>query len=121
MALVSNGVQVRVNSDDLPSGYTPATVTGFSDYEYQTQSQTVTVVKSTVENATASTTVDNIVADIKSQLDTQMGADFDDTANTVTVFYVWKSYTTNLVVGSDLFTNAVINYLCNVDIYVKVS
>ena len=121
MALVSNGVVNNVNSSDLPSGFTKASVTTFSDYEYQTSNQVVTVVKSTVENATDDTTVTAIVAAIKTALDTQIGADYDDTANTVTYFSIWKSYTTNFTVATELFTNVALNYLCTVDIFVKVA
>ena len=119
MALVSNGVVVNVADSALPSGYTKPSVTTFSDYEYETSSQTVTIAKSTVENATDTTTVANIVAAIKTALDAQLGADFDDTALTITAYYVWKSYTTNFVVASDLFTNVAISYSCVVDIFVK--
>lgn len=120
MGLVSNGVVVNVLASSLPSAYTKNPVTTFTDYEYE-GTRTTTVVKSSVENATDTTTIANIVADIKSQIDTEITADYDTTLNTITVYYVWKSYTTNFDLDNVLFTNGAINYLCTVDVFIKTS
>ena len=82
MAIVNNGTKNSLADTHIPSGYTRPTVTTFTDQEY-TRNLELTVLKATVENATASTTMTNIINDatigITKQIDDILASDFTTT------------------------------------------
>ena len=124
MAIVNNGTVNSIDGKQLPSGYTRPTVTLINDYHYK-RTITLTVLKSTVENATASTTMTNIISNatigITKQITDIMALDFLGTA-TVTCYADMRSLTTNLknTTGTDdWLTDAAVSYSAVVDLYVK--
>jgi hypothetical protein len=124
MAITLNGVKNSLPDADLPSGYTRPTVTTFSDWEYKRRIN-LTVLKSTVENATASTTMTNIIDNatigLDKQIDDILAADFLGTA-TVTAYADWVSISNNYcpTTGSgDYLTDTACSYQCTLDLYVK--
>jgi len=89
MALTNNGTIVSLPSTQLPSGYSiPTGITVFTDFQW-TYKVELSVLKSTVENATPSTTMTNIIDDsgigVTKQITDIVAADFL-TAPTTTFF-----------------------------------
>ena len=124
MAITNNGTKNSLPEDDLPTGYTRPTVTTFADYEY-VRNLTLSVLKSTVENATPATTMANIIADatigITKQIDDILAADFLGSA-TVTAYADWVSISHNLATISgagDYLDNIAFSYECTLKLYVK--
>jgi hypothetical protein len=125
MAVTFNGTKNSLDANQLPSGYSRPVVVEISDAEYVFTKE-ISVLKSTVENATASTTMTNIFEDVgiglNAVIEADITADFDAT-KTVTAHADLTALKTNLssLTGSgDWLTNAVVNYLATVTIYVKV-
>jgi len=124
MAIVNNGTVNSISAKQIPSGYTRPTVTLISDYHYK-RTITLTVLKSTVENSTASTTMTNIITNvtvgITKQIDDIMAADFLASA-TVTCYADMRTLTTTLadINGSDAWlTDTATSYSAVIDLYVK--
>ena len=119
MALTHNGVKVSIPNAQLPSGYTKPSVTEFTDYELTYKNREFTIAKSSVENATASTTLTNLITQLDTDIETLLAADIDTVGLTVTAWSEVKRIRLNHNVDEVLFTNGTDNYLCTVDIYVK--
>ena len=119
MALTHNGTQVNVPAAQLPSGYTKPTVTDFDDHELVYRAREITIAKSGVENATASTTMTNIVTSLNTAIEALLNADIDTTGLTVTSYAIMNGITTNNNLDGVRFTNGTDNYICTIDIYVK--
>jgi hypothetical protein len=124
MALTNAGTLVQLPTSRIPSGYTLPTVSSFSDYEYASTERTLSVLKSTVENATRATTLANILADatigINKQVTDLVTAEFDVT-NTVTCYAVLTGIDSNQAASgsNDFLTDTAMSYSCNVKFYVK--
>ena len=119
MALTHNGTNVNIPAAELPSGYTKPTVSEFTDYEQKYISRTLTILKSTVDEVTALATFTALIAQLNTDIETLLTADFNVGALTVTSFANLKSVSTNNSLDGVLYTSGVLNYLCVVDIFVK--
>lgn len=126
MAITNNGTSNELTANEKPSGYTDPTVTKFTDHEY-VSTLNLTVLKATVENATASTTMTNIFDDVAIGLDKQiddiLAADYLGTA-TVTAYAELVGLTNNYsaINGSGVYlTDTAASYQCTVILYVKTS
>ena len=124
MAITNNGTQNKLQTSRLPSGYTAPTITTFSDWESK-RTLNLTVLKATVESATASTTMDNIFDNGTIGLDKQIidivAADYIS-SQTVTTYAVMTTLGTTLddKGATDAYlTNAAESYTCTVVLYVK--
>ena len=125
MAITNNGTKNSLPAGQIPSGYTRPTITTFTDWEYK-RTLTLSVLKSTVENATASTTMTNIFNNATIGLDKQVidiiAADYLATA-TVTTYADLTALTTNIVsVASGdgtWMTDTAVSYVATVILYVK--
>ena len=124
MAITNNGTKNSLGQSAIPSGYTRPTVTVISDYHYR-YNLSLSVLKATVENATAATTMTNIVENvtigITKQIDDILAADFLATA-TITAYADWTSLTHNLatISGSgEYLKDTAMSYTCTVVLYVK--
>jgi len=124
MSIVNNGTVNSIDIKQIPSGYTRPTVTLIADYHYK-RTITLTVLKSTVENATASTTMTNIIDDatigITKQITDIMAADFLASA-TVTCYADMRTLNTTLenTAGTDVWLDdTAVSYSALVDLYVK--
>lgn len=97
MAITNNGTVNNLHADQLPSGYTRPTVTIFEDFEY-VRTLSLTILKSTVENATPSTTMTNIIENatigIEKQVLDIVAATFIST-QTVTTYSSLDALSTN--------------------------
>jgi len=117
--LTHNGSVISVPQAELPTGYTKPVVTEFSDYEQEYTSRTMTVLKSTVEDAVAVTTMEQLVAQLNTDIEALLTADFNIGVLTVTSFANLKSISTNNNLAGVLYTDGVLNYVLVVDIFVK--
>jgi hypothetical protein len=125
MALTNNGTVNNLPADQLPTGYTRPTVTTFTDYQW-TYRVTLSVLKSTVEDATPSTTMTNIIDNgtigITKQITDIVAADFL-TAPTTTYYTDWVGLSHNLsdlaTVSDDVLDNVALSYQCTVQVYLK--
>jgi beta-xylosidase len=123
MAITNNGTVNSLDASLLPSGYTRPTVTEISDYDYVSE-LTLQVDKVTVDNATKSTTMTNIIGDgtvgITKQITDILAADYLASA-TVTAYTDWYKISTNIEINttSDLFNADLVTYTCYVRLYVK--
>lgn len=123
MAITNNGTKVSLKESKLPTGYTVPSVTTFTDGKYKTIDMTLTVAKSTVENASNSTTMTALVAAITTQVDGVLAADYIAT-NTVTCWTDLTELKNNYVdLGgdNDWLDTTVPSYVCSVTMYVKIA
>ena len=90
MALVNNGIDMKLIGAMIPTGYTDTPATKFTDQEYQTYSLTLAIAKSGVENANKVTTFTNLRTALNTAIETLINSDFDTTANTVTIYTAWN-------------------------------
>lgn len=125
MALVANATKISLNSSKVPSGATDPGGSNLSSAQPKYENLALTVAKATVENATKSTTFDNIRTDatigIEKQVADLLGADMDDTANTITYNIDWKNIESNMEFSREFYTDTAAQYICTVDVYVVIS
>ena len=126
MAITNEGTQNSLSSNNKPDGYSDPVVSTFTDHEYISD-LSLSVLKATVENATATTTMANIIANgtigITKQIDDILAADYLATA-TVTAYADWIGISHNLaaISGNAPYLQATaISYVCTVKLYVKTS
>ena len=124
MAIVNNGTVNSIDIKQIPSGYTRPTVTLIADYHYK-RTITLTVLKATVDESSASSTMTAIIANgtvgITQQVDDILAADYLASA-TVTAYADMRTLNTTLenTAGTDAWlTDAAVSYSAVVDIYVK--
>jgi len=126
MAITNNGTQNLLADTEVPTAYTRPTVTTFSDEEYESI-LTLTVLKATVQNAAAATTMTNIFDNasigINKQITDILAADFLASA-TITAFGNLTALTNNFADvnrDGDYLTTAAASYICTVTLLVKTS
>lgn len=123
-ATVVNGTKVSIKSNQIPSDYTAPSVTTFTDHEY-TRTLTLSILKSTVQNADPATTLAAIIANatigIEKQITDIITADIDTAAVTPTYWANWTSLSSNVVANatSDFLTATAMSYVVTVKVYVK--
>lgn len=125
MPITNLGTSNELPSSRKPTGYISPVVAEFSDFEYR-RKIILTVPKATVENASASTTMTNIIANatvgLNKQIQDIMAADYLSTAN-VTSYAELIDIRLNVDRTSDLdttyLTNIATAYVCSVILYVK--
>lgn len=124
MALTNNGTRYSIPSEKVPSGYSRAIPTTFSDYDYKTPELVFSITKATVENADAGVTTDNIIDDategIDKQVEDKINNDYDTTGNDFEVYTVWKDVEANVGdYDDDFYTNDAAAFQCRCEIYIK--
>ena len=123
MAITNNGTRVSLPPAKIPTGYTLPTVTAVTDFEYS-RTLTLSVLKATVENATKTTTLTNILGNasigITKQITDILAADYLATA-TVTAYAELTDIDSNIVCNptSDFYNATAVSYICTVKLYVK--
>jgi len=126
MAISNLGTVNGLDASKLPVGYTPPVIATFNDYEY-TRSLRLSVSQSTVSVASAATTMANILSNatvgINKQITDIITADYLTTP-TVTAFAIMTNLDTNMnpnsTAGANTYlTNATVNYVADVILYIK--
>lgn len=124
MAIVHNGCKVSLPSTHLPEGYAKPNVVTFDDWTYPA-TLTLNIPKATVQNADPAITMDNILDDaavgVNKQVLDIITADFLGSAN-VTAYSELVGLGNSIQSmkkGSPVFTNAAVNFIATVKLYVK--
>jgi hypothetical protein len=124
MAISNLGTINNLPASKKPSGYVDPIVATFTDWQYR-YVLTLNVLKATVENGTAATTLANIIANatvgINKQIVDIVAADFLATA-TVTTYAELYDLNTNYFpqeVDNVYLTSTAPSYVCKVILYVK--
>jgi hypothetical protein len=123
MALTNQGTRVSIPSQLIPSTFVAPAVTTFSDEEY-VRTMTLNVLKATVDEADKAATllaiINNATIGIAKQVDDIMAADYIAT-NTVDYWIDFKTLRSNIAVSkdTDFLSNAAVNYVVTVDVYIK--
>lgn len=126
MAITNNGTVNSLPTNQIPAGYTRPTVTTFTDFEY-TSILSLTVLKATVENATASTTMTNIIGDaaigITKKITDILAADYlaSATVEAYADFIELSNNFSSLDGKADFLKTTANSYQCKVILYVKTS
>ncbi len=126
MALTNNGTIDSLPTSQLPSGYSiPTGITVFSDGQW-TYKIELSVLKSTVENATPSTTMTNIIDDgtigVTKQFTDIVAADFLTAPGTTYYTDILTLKTTQSTIdgANDVWLdNVAQSYLVGVQVYLK--
>lgn len=126
MALTNNGTIVSLPTSQLPSGYSiPTGITTFTDQQWVWKTE-LSVLKSTVENATPSTTMTNIIDDGSVGVDAQVvalvAADFLTAPSTTyfTEILTLKTTQSDITGANDVWLdNVAQSYLVGVIIRLK--
>lgn len=107
----------------IPSGFVAPVVTEFEDFEYDRE-LTLSVLKSTVENASKATTLLNVINNgtigISKQVEDIITSDYINT-NTVTFYtdFLSISNSQQVSVTTDFYGNVALSYVVKVKVYVK--
>jgi hypothetical protein len=125
MAITNNGTQNSLKPLQLPTGYTPPTITTFTDWEYK-NTLVLSILKETVDEATSVATMDAIFDNATIGLDKQVedivAADFLASA-TVTTYADLVILTTNVADVSSgdgtWLKSTAESYIATVVLYVK--
>ena len=125
MAVTFNGTKNSLGLNQKPTGYTDPTVSEISSPEY-TNTKVFTVLKSTVENASAAVTMANIFNNgtigLDKQIEDDITADYDAT-KTVTAHAELTKLTTNVasITGDgEWLKSTAVSYSATVKVYVNV-
>ena len=125
MALAAQSTKISLDSTKLPSGYTDPGGTNLSSSEPTYTNLAITVLKSTVEDATKATTFDNIRTDavvgIEKQITDLLTNDMEIAVATITYNIDWKDIRNNEIFTEDFYNDTVVSYICTVDVYINVS
>jgi hypothetical protein len=125
MALSKQTTKVSMDASKIPDGATVPTGTNLSNSQPTYQNLALTITKANVENATKSTTWNNILTDatygIEKLVADKLGAEMDDAAKTITYNIDWKDITNNQKFNTEFYTNTAEAYICTVDVYINVS
>jgi len=121
MALVNNGIAVSIAQALLPTGYVKPVVPVFANHDYieTVDFDGYLVGKIGVDDADPIVTFTALVADLVSQIGTEITADYDVATLTVTVYGELLDVSTDLVLGESLYTNDALNYKPKMKIYIK--
>lgn len=125
MAITNLGTLNKISEEQIPSGYTLPILEAFQDFQY-TRKLTLSVLKSTVETATPSTTLtaifNNATVGINKQITDILALDYLATA-TVSAYAILYNLTTNInqktITDNTYLTNTPVTYECEVVLYVK--
>lgn len=124
MAVSNLGATNELPETQIPAGYTKPVVATFTDWRYQ-RTLKLNVLKATVENASAVTTMTNIFTNatvgINKQIADIVNADFI-ASKTVTSFGKLIALTTNMVpdpANNVYLTTTADSYVCDVTLYIK--
>lgn len=123
MALIFDGIQIKLVSSKVPNAFIPTPVVGFDDGEYKTLNLEVPILKSTVENPDNVVAFTALEAALDSAIQGILTTDFDVT-QTVDAFAQWDFVLLDSCGGADtsgFYTDEAPNYICGVRVFVKTS
>lgn len=124
MALAAQSTKISLDATKLPSGYTDPGGSNLAGSQPTYENLALSVLKATVENATKSTTFDQIRTDaaigIEKQIADLLTNDMDVT-NTVTYNIDWKNIRNNQIPTEEFYSDVAPVYIATVDVYINVT
>jgi hypothetical protein len=124
MALAAQATVISVPASQRPSGYTDPAGTNLASSQPSYKDLKLSILKSTVENATKATTFDNIRTDatigIEKQIADILVADDLGTIATVNYNIDWKTISQNQAISDQFYTNVAVSYVAVVDVYINI-
>jgi choline kinase len=123
MPITDQGIKIELPENLVPENFAPPAYTEISDFEYKRE-YTLTVLKSTVQNAAKETTFSNIINDVAigilKQINDLVVADFIGT-NQVDYYSIFKDIQSNVVrsLNSQFYTDTAFSFVCKVEVYIK--
>jgi hypothetical protein len=124
MALVKQTTKISVPTAQRPSGYTDPGGANLTSSQPTYENISLSIAKATVENATKSTTFDNILTDatvgIEKQIADRLAADDLGTTATVNYNIDWKAISNNQTIAGEFYTNVAESYVAVVDVYINI-
>lgn len=125
MALSKQPTKISLDATKKPAGFTDPGGSNLASSQPTYENLSLSVLKSTVENAVKATTFDNILTDavvgIEKQINDLLLANIENTIQTVTYNIDWKNINNNQIFPSDFYNDTVVSYICTVDVYVVIS
>lgn len=125
MALVANATKISLDSTKTPAGFVDPGGSNLASSQPTYQNLSLSVLKSTVENATKATTFNQIRTDavvgIEKQIADRLAADDLGTVATATYNIDWKDVRNNEIFTEDFYNDTAVSYVCTVDVYVVIS
>lgn len=125
MALAAQSTKISLDSTKTPSGFTDPGGSNLSNSSPTYLNLSLSVLKSTVENATKATTFDNIRDDVTIGIEKQVAdlltANIENVIQTVTYNIDWKDISLNQKFSSEFYSNVAASYICTVDVYINIS
>lgn len=125
MALAAQATKISVNATKKPSGFTDSGGTNLTTSQPTYENLSLSVTKSIVEDASKSTTFDQIRTDaavgIEKQVADLLTNDMDVAVATITYNIDWKDIKNNFTFAEDFYGDAVAVYYAIVDVYINVS
>ena len=124
MALVQNATKISLDSTKKPAGFTDPGGSNLASLQPTYQNLSLSIAKTTVEDAAKATTFDNIRTDavvgIEKQIADILTNDMDIT-QTITYNIDWKNINNNQIFPSEFYSNVAPVYIATVDVFIVVS
>lgn len=125
MAFDPQLTKISVNATKRPTGYTDPGGANLASSQPTYSNLKLSILRSTVQNASKATTFNNIRTDaaigIEKQIADKLAAEMDASALTIAYNIDWKDILNNREISTDFYGNAVEVYYAIVDVYVNVS
>ena len=125
MAFDPQLTKISVNATKRPAGYIDPGGAHLASSQPTYQNLKLSILRSTVQNASKATTFNNIRTDaaigIEKQIADKLAAEMDATTLTITYNIDWKDISNNREFATDFYGTAVEVYYAIVDVYVNIS
>ena len=125
MAFDPQLTKISVNATKRPAGYIDSGGANLASSQPTYQNLKLSILRSTVQNASKATTFNNIRTDaaigIEKQIADKLAAEMDATTLTIAYNIDWKDILNNREISTDFYGNAVEVYYAIVDVYVNIS
>ncbi len=125
MAFVVNATKISVHATKKPTGFIDPGGVNLASSQPTYQNLKLSVLRSTVQNASKATTFNQIRTDatigIQKQIVDKLAAEMDASVNTITYNIDWKDIQNNRTFAADFYGTGVEVYYAIVDVYVNVS
>jgi hypothetical protein len=125
MAFAPQLTKISVNASKRPTGITDPGGANLASSQPTYQNLKLSILRSTVQNASKALTFDHIRTDaaigIEKQIVDKLASEIDASVNTVTYNIDWKDILNNRTFNADFYGTGVEVYYAIVDVYVNIS
>lgn len=124
MALVKNATKISLDATKKPSGFTDPGGSNLSSSQPTYENLSLSIAKTTVEDASKSTTFDSILDDVAIGIEKQVAdilTNDMDVTQTITYNIDWKNIRNNQIFPEEFYSNVAAVYIATVDVYINVT